>query len=384
MPRIPIWLLTVSIFLSAFFPLVPGSASEPNPKVDAGGRNIYRLELVWEIQRGDDPPYALLDLEKESVPRDLFGLRVDDESNLYLVDNLTRKLIKIDRAGDVVFEVGQLGEGPEDVRTLGEPIFWPGFHIAQSDYSYRSKIVGYNARGEYAGSVDLAGGELISRIWDAAGNMVAVTSNLTRNQEGGFDVAVKLVAFGADGTRMKELTVVDKKIPPPDPNRTPNERDFELLPLVNCGSDGRIYVVPDPYRYRIECYDSDLGLLWTVENEVERIPLVAADREWKAALLPGRIEPASVYHAIDKLIPRADGTLWVLKGGPRSQRSKRVLEFETWGPTGKPEDPITLTGFPGLLGDFAVFDDRLIWKLNDDVEVNDGSTIYIGVFSLVR
>ena len=106
MPRIPIWLLTVSIFLSAFFPLVPGSASEPNPKVDAGGRNIYRLELVWEIQRGDDPPYALLDLEKESVPRDLFGLRVDDESNLYLVDNLTRKLIKIDRAGDVVFEVG--------------------------------------------------------------------------------------------------------------------------------------------------------------------------------------------------------------------------------------------------------------------------------------
>jgi len=311
-------------------------------------------------------------------------MRIDEENNLYLVDNLTNKLVKIAPNGEVIFEAGQLGEGPEDVRVLGEPIFWPGFHVAQSSYSYKSKVVGYDAQGKFVGSVDLEGNEMISRIWDAAGVMVAVTSNLSRNQEGGFDIAVDLVVFGADGTRLKQMTVVDKKIPPPDSNYTPNERDFELVPLVNCGSDGRIYVVPDPYRYRIECYDSNLDLLWTAEKEEPPIPIVDVDRDWRKALLPGRIEPASVYHAIDKLVPRADSTLWVLKGGPRSQRSNRALRFDAWSPAGKPEDPVTLAGFPGMLGDFAVFDDRLVWKLNDDVEVDDEDTIYIGVFSLAR
>lgn len=352
------------------------------PFIAEAATDQYVLEKLWEIERGEDPPYSLLDLERESVPRDLFGVRVDDRNHIYLVDNLTQKLVEIDPEGEIVFAVGQMGSGPEDIGVLGEPLFWPGFHIAQSDYSYGAKIVGYDEEGNYAGTVMLESSAMISRMWDAAGVPVAVTSSLRRNDFGGFDVQVDLVVFAPDGKELRRMSIVDKSLPPPSPDNVPTEREFELLPLVHCGADGRIYVVPDPYEYRIACYDTDLNQIWSIEKEQPPIRMTEEDRAWRKAILPGAMEPAKDYHAIDKLMPRPDSKLWVFSGGPRSERSHTRLTFDVWTPDGIDGGSVELAGFPGLLGDFAVFGDKLIWKTNDDVEVESNDIPYIGVYRI--
>lgn len=383
MRRISLMRVSVAVVAALVFVLFPQvqSKAEVNPgEADCE----FHLIPVWKLNRGDDPPFSVPNLEKESVPRDLFGLRIDSDDNLYVVDTITNKLIKINPEGEFIFEVGQLGDGPEDVQILGEPIFWPGFDVAQTDYSYGSKIVGYAADGSYVDSVYLESEGMINRMWDMGGVLVAVSSNLMRNDEGGFDIKVGLVLYDSSGKVSRQRQIVEKSLPPPKSGDNPNERDFELLPLVNCGPDGRIYVVPDPYQYQVECYDAKLEQLWVAERIVDPITVTDKDLEWKKSILPGKFEPAKIYHAIDKLVPRADGTVWVLRGGPRIMMSSESFAFETFGPNGEPGKQVRLSGFPGELGDFAVFDNRVIWKLNDDVESVDNEIPYIGVFSIVQ
>jgi len=370
-------LLTLVLLVITCLSLSPAMAED-----GAEATVQYRLEQQFVIERGDDPPYSLIDPDPLSIPPSLMGVQLDGENCIYLCDNITDQLIKIGPDGREQFAVGSRGEGPEDHADAGEPLFWPGCGIARSDCSAAPKVILYDGAGGFLSSIELEGYDQVNRIWVAGDQVVAVAADMDGVPLSGVKIQTYLLTLQPDGAVMQSLPVCQAELPPMGGDKIPHETDFEVIPRVAVDSGGNIYLQRDLYSYVVECYDADLQLRWICERDVptpkwsdEEFAARKADRE-------PYIDAHEYRHVIRRIVPGVDGTVWVERTGQEAAPGNVLLD--RIGAAGEFRGLAELTGLPEVAGEYLIFGDRLLWKVDDDAEVTGADIPYLVVYRLVR
>ncbi|MFH1843194.1 MAG: hypothetical protein ABIF77_08290, partial [bacterium] len=342
----------------------------------------YRLEQQFVIERGDDPPYSLIDPDPLSIPPCLMGVQLDAENSIYLCDNITDKLIKIGPDGREQFAVGSRGEGPEDHADAGEPLFWPGSGIARSDCSAAPKVILYDEAGGFLRSIKFGGYDQVNRVWVAGDQVVAVAADMDGTPISGVKVQSYLLTLQSDGTVMQSIPVRQAEIPPMGLEQVPHETDFEIIPRVAVDSGGNIYLQRDLYRYAVECYDADLTLRWTCERDVPTPKWSDEEFAQRRAEREPYVEAHEYRHVIRRIVPGADGTVWVERTEQEAAPGSVLLD--RIGADGEYRGQAEVTGLPKVAGEYLIFGDRLLWKVDDDAEVGEADIPYLVVYRLVR
>jgi hypothetical protein len=347
---------------------------------DAPAGPSYRVEEIWRIERGDDPPYSLFDPELNSIPPALMGVMLDDEDNLYLSDAITEKLLKIRPDGSEAFAVGSVGEGPEDHLGQGEPLRWPGCGIARSDYSRQAKVICYDEEGHFQGAIPLEGFDLYLRLWGLPDGGLGVALKMYGSPAGGMKVRIYLTRLDPDGALLDSLMIKQASYPPMGTSRELTEADFEINPRVAIAEDGRLYVQRDMYRWVIECFDSHLRPLWVCSRDVS--PRTRTEGELAAIETTSGLPPSPHEHVIRRIVPRAGGEVWV-ETLPTERAADGAVLLDRIGREGESLPPVALAGLPEAEGDYEISGDRLLWKLDDDAPPDAGKSPYLAVYRIV-
>ena len=366
-------LLAALLFLSvpAPSPAAQESAAPAGP--------AFALEEIWRIDRGDDPPYSLYDPGFNSIPPTLLGVLLDDDDGLYLSDAITEQLLRIRPDGSVAFAVGSVGEGPEDHLDQGEPVRWPGCSVGRSDYSIQPKVICYDAQGAFQRSVRLTGFDQYLRVWGLPDRGIGVAMKMLGSPASGSRIRVYLTALAPDGALRDSLLIHEASFPPMGTGYQPTEADFELIPRVAIAEDGLLYVQRDMYRWEIECLDADLHPLWSLRRDVQPVPRTREELDALSSR-PGP-PPSPLPHVIRPLVPPAGGELWI-ETLPTTRTADGAVLLDRIGPAGSLLPRVTLAGLPPADGDYEIFGDRLLWKLDDDAPA-EPDTPYLAVFRIV-
>ncbi len=340
----------------------------------------FKLEEIWRIERGDDPPYSLFDPELNSIPPTLMGVMLDDEDNLYLSDAITEKLLKIRPDGSEAFAVGSVGEGPEDHLGQGEPLWWPGCGIARSDCSQQPKVICYDEEGHFQRAIPLEGFDLYLRLWGLPAGGLGVALKMYGSPAGGMKVRIYLTRLDPDGALLDSLLIKQASYPPMGTSRELTEADFEINPRVAIAEDGRLYVQRDMYRWVIECFDSHLRPLWVCSRDVT--PRTRTEAELAAIVTTTGLPPSPREHVIRRIVPRAAGEVWI-ETLPTERTPEGAVLLDRIGREGESLPRVTLAGLPEAEGDYEISGDRLLWKLDDDAPPDAGKSPYLAVYRIV-
>jgi hypothetical protein len=306
-------------------------------------------------------------------------VQIDAENNIYLCDKISETLIEIAPDGEEVFAVGAKGEGPEDHRDEGEPLFWPGCHIARSDCSSDPKVILYGEGGEFLRAISLEGYSQYNRLWYAGGQAVGVATKMDGTPMSGMTVDVFLVTLGPEGKLKNEIGISTKKLPAMDSGVELTETDWEIFPRLAIGDDGRIYVVRNLYAYALECYSPELELLWRLEQDVPAPRRTAAEIAERRVKIDGGFEPSQFKHVLRRIIPRADGEVWLERSDQGLSRPGQVV-LDRISRDGRIVGHGSIEGLPRLPGDYVIRGDRLIWKTDDDVDAAGAMVPYLVVY----
>lgn len=339
----------------------------------AGEVQEYRLVPISTIFAGSDPPYSLTREETNNVPPTLLGLKLASDG-LYICDDVTDRLIKLDFEGSEVFSVGSRGSGPEDHIGTGEPISWPGCAVARTDCSESPKLICYNEHGSFLRSIRLEGFNQYLRILRGGTRGFGLALVMEWRPENAIDLTVYLAAISDKGALLDSVLVGQRRLEYPT---VPREEDFEITPRLVSDGAGRLYMQRDVYSWDVECFDEDLNLIWRRRKDVNLIPRSSEERQGRG---PWGDASATHHHAIRQIYPRSGGDVWIQEtagsGDPGEIRLTRLDD------KGQDAGEVIIRGLPEAYGDMLIVDERVVWKRDDDVKVVK-EELYLAVFRLV-
>ncbi len=197
----------------------------------------------------------------------------------------------------------------------------------------------------------------------------------------GTTVHTYLVALTPAGALLDSLLIRRAQYPAMGTGYTPQEDDFEVIPRVAMGEDERVYVQRDMYRWEVECYDEELHLLWQCHRDIDPTERTPAEIEAHRASSTFGFEPSKYRHVIRRIVPRVDGEVWV-ETMARKAATDGTVVLDRIDSQGKVIGRAHLSGLPAAEGEFEIFGDRLLWKLDDDAEGEAGLP-YLAVYRLV-
>lgn len=357
------------------------------PTALTGGhdKDTYSLERRWALPYDPDTAIEFLDPEIHSIPDELYGVAIGADGSVLVSDRITDRVYLINTDGEIAAILGQSGEGPEDHRDLGDPIFMTDGSCGVFDCSFAKKLVKFNEDGQYRGTIILRGYEQYVQLMRCGDGYLGLAVASQPVQLGGHHIDVYLASLLPNGAVRDTLWMKNLDLPPFDPDHRLEEDDFEIIPRLASGLAGRVFIQKDLYRWRIECFDNELRPLWTIEQDVSARERTPAELQLHTQQMTMNFIPSRYHHIIRQMVPRNDGSLWVRSDDPNEVPGK--LFFSQWSAKGQRGADIVINGLPPVAGRINIEGEWLFWTRHADWEReahNYEGQPYIALYRLVK
>jgi hypothetical protein len=218
-----------------------------------------------------DGPRALhlRQYQDEGLPRALYGLCLDTNGAVYLVDHVSQRLLKLSQRGDVLYEVAPPGEGPEDLKDRGEPFKGANADVFIHSLTPRPKLLAFDEEGTLLSSLVLNTSDSLARIWPTeSGNLLVLHNHFAYSPSRGTSGTILLSLFSMLGDSITSIRLSAFALPPRDNLDSITSKDLEVWPSIGVLLDGTSLVQSDTYEPSFQCYSESLAFLWGYRLEV--------------------------------------------------------------------------------------------------------------------
>lgn len=363
--------VNASIVASLVFAILFASA--------AYGQEVYVVKEEWTLLRDNDPSYKLIDTDSQSLPSFLMGVLIDDAGALYVSDQITEKLVNIGPGRSKLLESGALGSGPEDHWSAGEPIYWFG-ELALTDLSNQPKVILYDSKGNYSSSVSIRGYTQLNRIVSNGNYAAAISMAMSGSPAIGMKIEVLVLLLDQDGGVLAKKLV--RRVELPELGEYLREEDFWVIPRIALGSSGKLFVQSNIFEYAIDCYDTELNLLWSYKDDMSARLRSLEEIELLEAKFSGNMEVSDRRPAIRNMFVRSNGRLWV-EVEPQYEGEVGRIDIQEINEDGTFNKEIRVFGTPEILGRYAIDGEWIVWWADDDVRYEkNGPYIKVGRLNL--
>jgi hypothetical protein len=278
------------------------------------------------------------------------NISADEEGNLYLLDAQLNEVMVFTDAGEYLRSIGRAGEGPGEFRRPIGMFFTPDGNVAVLQ-SMPGRIILMTPEGEAIGNHPVPeapdGGMMMFFQGDRAGDHIILDTNSFVRRDTGMDITRELVRVNAQGETVGTLHKAKMDVMSFD------EKEMIAI-LWTCGPDGRVYVSDNFDGYSVKVYGPSGTVDHVIERAYEHRKRTAEEMEEskpRVMLQRGnrRESPETKGSETDRdimaLLPRHDGTLWVVSShGGRDQVDGVIATFDVFGEDGRFEQQVTVEG----------------------------------------
>ena len=295
--------------------IVEGTPHVDNPEEPATGTVTVELREIWRVG-GDDEDF-------------LFGtiaeLLRDEAGNVYVLDSQLCEISVFDPAGVHLRTIGRQGEGPGEFQNAADMYWAPGGEIGVVQ-AWPGKVVMLTTDGLPGRAFPLpyrggGGFQSVSRGM-GVGDRAVLSGTAWTNEDGQQIQLTYLKAYDADGTELAHFheTAAEQRF---GGWEFQEERWSDFQRRWAVAPDGRVAAALSFGDYRIHVWNADGSLERVIERpgyadvqrtgEEKQVFQTLYDRftSWN----PNSTFVVSDRHvAVQKILFRADGSLWVQSG----------------------------------------------------------------------
>lgn len=344
-----------------------GSRYVINPAEPMGTRVVLEATQLWS--RGGD------DDDELTIGR--FGGAVVDNSGItYLLDDQTSKIHVILANGQYVRSIGGDGEAPGEFRMASGTALLSDTVLCVTQVvparAVRISVTG-RALDDYPLSSDL-----ISSYFNgcaAVNGQLVVYNGETVQRDGGLGLRSSFVLLDATG---EIATTYWEQTQTADFANMEFDEKKDAGPIWAVGSDGRLVLNNDWDSYVIECFSPSGAREHIIIREFEhlrrpRAELKRAEKMKQDGKIPADTRLSTTIRDITKLLPRRDGSVWVLSSrGERDVRDGVAAKFDVFDRSGRFAKTLWLKApFRAGRDKFDLVDDHLFVIKNGGPEPGD-------------
>jgi hypothetical protein len=309
-----------------------------NPAAPSEGSTTITPAEMWRAG-GDDENGALFGV--------LSSIDVDAKGNVYALDMQLSQVNVFDRDGHLLRTIGREGEGPGEFRRPSGMFLTPEGNVAVLQ-QMPGKLILLTPDGipaaDYPGPKGGDGGMIAYfEGGTAGGSYVLGTREFARNHDS-FKMTRSLLALDGKGqTRATLFTETDTR----DMASMLNVDEKETRNLVWAGGrDGRIYTSEDFDGYEIKVFSPEGKLARVIEREYthrQRSQQEMEDNKPRVMMrgaggqrMQPQVKSSPTDRDILRMIPRDDGTLWILSSrGGNDQPAGMLATFDVFDANGR-------------------------------------------------
>jgi len=318
-----LFLLTALLVVAA--PLVAAEAVDADgvPHISNGsspvnGVQTLEMEELWRIG-GDDDEDVLLGIITRAL--------LDDENNIYLLDQQLSEAKVFDPDGELINTLGRQGQGPGEVNNPGDFVIMPDGTLGMVQI-FPGKIVKLNMDGTPAGEFNpntgdaTAGGFLaLVNVRSSGGNLVLSGIQISMDQTAGTQTRTFFVrGYDMEGEMVTEF--LSKSVVWDFTNFKFREADNDFIWWrMDVGRDGRLVACPERYEYSLQVFAPDGTLERVIEREYESWTRTDEIKKRYDAIMDAQLqqfppgtekEVEDMEQDVSDLRISADGSIWVL------------------------------------------------------------------------
>jgi hypothetical protein len=284
----------------------------------------------------------------------IMAIDTDADGNVYLLDSQLHQVMIYTSEGEFIRAIGREGEGPGEFRRPGTMTLLPGGNVGVVQ-QMPGKIVMLTPEGDPADNFPFPaspeGGTQMFFGCGATDDWVVVGVNEFARDDTGFKIIFSLVGTDANGGQT--VTYYESERKQNMANFEFDEKNLEGPAMQwDIGVDGRIYANTVFDGYRIDVWKTDGAVDRVINREFEsrvrtseemedadkRIRIVINGREAKKKI-------SKTDRDVQRIYPRADGTLWVLSSRGALDAPEGTLgTFDVFDASGKFARQVTLSG----------------------------------------
>lgn len=335
-----------------------------NPATPSGGSSTITPRAMWQAG-GDDEEDVLFGV--------VSSVDIDQQGNVYALDMQLSQVHVFDRNGELLRTIGREGEGPGEFRRAGFMFLTPEGNVGVlQQMPGRVVLLAPDGKpaGDFQGPKGADGGMIGYFEAARAGDAVAMSTRQFTQKDGKFSITRELVVVDKAGqTRATLFHDASQQ----DMANMMNMDEKEMRRLVwASGGDGRMYVSDNFDAYAIKVFSPTGKLERVIEREYthrsrtkeemeDNKPRVIMRGAGGARMQP-QIKSSETDRDILRILPRDDGSLWVLssKGG-NTRPAGTMATFDVFDPAGRFVRTIALQ-VPGNFqqDEFHIIRDQLV------------------------
>lgn len=308
-----------------------------NPATPANGATTLAPRQAWTAG-GDDDDDVLFGV--------ISAVDIDERGNVYALDMQLSQVHVFDRDGNLLRTIGREGEGPGEFRRASQMFLTPEGNVAVLQQMPGKLVVltpDGKPAGDFPGPKGADGGMIAYFEGGRAGDAIVLNTREMSRSESKISVQRALLVVGPKGD-IRATLFKDK-----------NERDMTAMlnldekemrgVLWAGGKDGRVYTSENFDGYQIKVHSPAGTLERVIEREYAHRPRSKQEMEDNKprVIMRGgngqRLQPVIKSSPTDRdilrMLPREDGSLWVLSSrGDAEQPKGTMATFDVFDPAG--------------------------------------------------
>lgn len=285
-----------------------------NPATPADGAATITPRPTWTAG-GDDDEDVLFGV--------ISAVDIDDRGNVYALDMQLSQVHVFDRDGNLLRTIGREGEGPGEFRRAGQMFLMPDGNVAVLQQMPGKLVLltpDGKPAGDFPGPKGADGGMIAYFEGGRAGDAVVLSTREMSRSESKFSVQRALLVVGPKGD-IRATLFTDRNDRDMASMLHLDEKDMRTL-LWAGGKDGRVYTSENFDGYQIRVHSPAGKLERVIEREFthrQRSKQEMEDSKPRVVMRGGngqRLQPEIKSSPTDRdilrILPREDGSLWVL------------------------------------------------------------------------